>query len=149
MSGFDPTQLLELMKRDPGAGREAVQAALMERASADPRMGALMGLLTQKQAEVEPRPATSRGQRIRRRILEMREELATLQEVNDDLAAALGACVDCWGRVRGCRTCRGRGRPGWQAPDPHLFDEMVAPACARHASERGVPPTTPLTKGEN
>jgi hypothetical protein len=55
-------------------------------------------------------------------------ELALLRERNDLFAAAVGACCLCWGQDLGCRSCRGRGGPGFSVPDETLFQEYVAPA---------------------
>jgi len=66
------------------------------------------------------------------------EELDALREMNDTLAAALGACPLCWGGEPAC-ACRGRGRAGARPPDPELFDELVMPAVRRvHALRRGM-----------
>jgi hypothetical protein len=145
----DPMQLLELMRRDPGAGREAVQAAMMARAGSDPRVGALMGLLAQSQPTAPP-PAprsSARSQRIRQRVLEMREELEDLRDLSDELAAALGACALCWGEARDCEECRGRGRPGWHEPEAALFERWVTPALTRRQSAgAGWAPPSPVNK---
>jgi hypothetical protein len=58
-------------------------------------------------------------------------ELADLREVNDTVAAALGACPVCWGGDDACAVCRGRGKAGGAAPDPDLFRELVVPAVRR------------------
>ena len=133
LGGLDSTQLLELVRRDPAAGRDAMQAAVMARAGSDPRLGALMGLLAQSRPapEAPPPEGSGRADRIRQRILDMREELDYLRERNEALAAALGACAACWGQALGCRQCRGRGAAGWRSPDPDLFAQLVAPALTR------------------
>lgn len=55
-------------------------------------------------------------------------EMKLLRERNDLLAAALGACCLCWGHDLSCRSCRGRGGPGFCIPDQELFEEYVVPA---------------------
>jgi hypothetical protein len=55
-------------------------------------------------------------------------ELTLLRERNDLLAAAVGACCLCWGQDLECRSCRGRGGPGFSIPDENLFQEYVVPA---------------------
>lgn len=127
MSDLDPMQLLEAMQRDPEGGRAAMQDALR---GVDPRVAAMMEMMSRTQTTA-PRRDPSRADRIRARIQEMREELVELHQRNEDLAAALGACSVCWGRVRHCNDCRGRGKPGWQTPDPELFAELVAPALTK------------------
>jgi hypothetical protein len=55
-------------------------------------------------------------------------EIKLLRERNDALAAAVGACCLCWGQNLECRSCRGRGGPGFCMPDESLFEEFVLPA---------------------
>jgi hypothetical protein len=50
------------------------------------------------------------------------------------LAAALGAC-DCWGEDPGCEDCSGAGAVGWVPPEPEVYEEYVAPAVRRAATE--------------
>jgi len=66
----------------------------------------------------------------------MRIELGVLRERNDLLAAALGACCLCWGQDLGCRSCRGRGGPGFSIPDESLFEEYVLPAVQTFRAQR-------------
>lgn len=61
----------------------------------------------------------------------LREELRDLREVNDTVAAALGACRRCWGGDAACEECGGRGKSGSTAPDMRLFDRLVVPAVRR------------------
>ena len=72
----------------------------------------------------------------------MKRELADLREVNDTLAAALGACPACWGGDEECSDCEGYGHPGSSRPDPALFQQLVVPAVRRvergHAKDRGL-----------
>lgn len=65
------------------------------------------------------------------RIRGLKQELADLREVNDTVAAALGACRVCWGGDAACPGCAGRGRAGSTLPDPALFKELVVPAVRR------------------
>lgn len=58
----------------------------------------------------------------------MKTELEELREMNDILAAALGACHMCWGAVSDCRNCGGRGDPGSRLPDKELYSFFVMPA---------------------
>lgn len=65
------------------------------------------------------------------------QEVADLREVNDTMAAALGACRACWGGDGACPLCGGQGRAGWRPPDRALFRELVLPAARRvHSGER-------------
>ena len=67
-------------------------------------------------------------QQIRQEMESMRTEVQVLRERNDLFAAALGACCLCWGQDLSCRSCRGRGGPGFSMPDESLFGEYVVPA---------------------
>lgn len=67
----------------------------------------------------------------RSRFERLRAELADLREVNDTLAAALGACQYCWGGDEECAMCEGQGSAGWRMPHARLFEELVVPAIHR------------------
>jgi len=58
-------------------------------------------------------------------------ELAVLQERNDALAAALGACHLCFGADAWCPHCGGRGLPGSQRPEATAFARYVRPLLQR------------------
>jgi hypothetical protein len=63
-------------------------------------------------------------------------ELDDLREVNDTLAAALGACPLCWGGQDDCPGCGGSGSPGSTLPDERLFDDLVGPAVVMMRAAR-------------
>jgi hypothetical protein len=71
-----------------------------------------------------------------------RRELADLREVNDTVAAALGACRVCWGGDVSCPLCGGRGHAGAAPPDPRLFEALVVPAVRRMRAREHRSPTT-------
>lgn len=132
MSDLDITQLIQMMQQDPTAGRQLMTETLRARAGSDPRIAAMLEYMQRgEQNEAPPPRGSGRAQRIRSAIQEMREELVELHERNEVLAEALGACAVCWGRVRHCQECRGRGRPGWRPPDPERFNEFVTPAITK------------------
>ncbi len=68
------------------------------------------------------------------------DELEALREVNDTVAAALGACPECWGGDPECRTCAGEGAAGALDPDERLFAELVLPAVRRVRENRRARP---------
>ena len=86
---------------------------------------------------------------LRRRVARLELELERLQEINDILAAALGACEFCWGDDPECEICHGRGGPGSRRPDRDLFERLVTPALRRlrgshpEAAGRASPPFLP------
>lgn len=91
----------------------------------------------------EKRPAAARTGRRGNDVHAMRQELKDLREVNDTVAAALGACPICWGGDGDCGECEGAGAPGSSAPDLKLFEELVTPAIRRVSSQRGARPDNP------
>lgn len=121
----------------------------------DPRMAALCRFLVQRQADAaapatEPAPGAiadaddadalsrleARHARLRDIARTMQRELHALRDHNAMAAAALGACDACWGRDPGCAQCEGRGRAGFDAPDPPLYARLVAPAVRRLMRQR-------------
>jgi hypothetical protein len=74
--------------------------------------------------------------RLRRHLQAVEAELDELRERNDCLAAALGACYECWGEDPDCDICGGDGRPGSSLPDRRLFKEIVDPAIRAVQAER-------------
>lgn len=130
---MDP-ELLQTLSADPEAARELVRKTLAEHAASDPRLGMLMQMLAKREQD-EPAPNSSepRREHARQRLREMRAELEILRERNEVLAAALGACAQCWGDDETCPDCRGEGGPGWRRPAKDLYDDLVAPVAARQA----------------
>ncbi|MBK9035864.1 MAG: hypothetical protein IPL61_32215 [Myxococcales bacterium] len=131
----DTAQLLALMQRDPDAARQLAEANVGQLAAANPMMAMVMQMMTAQRGQAESREETRRArvERVRTHVRELQDALAGAHSLLGDLAAALGACGDCWGELDACPTCRGRGGPGWRAPDDGLFDELVTPAVRRRA----------------
>jgi hypothetical protein len=69
-------------------------------------------------------------------------EIELLQQRNDTFAAAVGACCLCWGQKIDCRSCRGRGGPGFCIPDESLFEEFVLPAIRTLRAQRAKNPSS-------
>jgi hypothetical protein len=140
--------LYQLMLGMMAGGQEAdtARATLMrmvsEQDGMDPATQALLSRALAPAAEedraMEPQwhsedPRESRRHsalhRLRSRFEAMREELDELRERQDRLAAALGACPDCWGEDPECEVCGGTGTPGSFVPDLRLYRVLVSPAC--------------------
>lgn len=51
---------------------------------------------------------------------------------NDDLAKAIGACVECFGENKDCPDCFGTGKPGTNVPDFILFNKYINPAIQKY-----------------
>lgn len=56
----------------------------------------------------------------------MDAELRLLRRRNAHLAAALGACPQCWGEDPDCAVCAGEGQPGSAPPHRQHFRHYVA-----------------------
>jgi hypothetical protein len=52
-------------------------------------------------------------------------------KLNKSLAAALGACENCWGQEETCDLCHGEGAPGWKNANKRLFNIYVRPAVEK------------------
>ena len=98
-----------------------------------PQMQLLAQLLAQRsqpsddgddERDEEQRAAQERAARRQRRTFEH------LREMNQQLAAACGACV-CWGRFASCPRCSGLGVAGSADVDPAMFRKHVEPALLR------------------
>lgn len=81
---------------------------------------------------------------LRHRVGRLELEIERLEEINDTLAAALGACAVCWGDDPDCETCRGRGGPGSLSPDRGLFERLVLPAARRLRESRPLAQVLPI-----
>ncbi len=88
--------------------------------------------------QLEESPASDETQGLKARLRKVNAAAKALRNDLDDalddleeLAQALGACNECWGRYARCPICRGDGRPGYFKPDRKLFDQMVLPALAK------------------
>lgn len=139
MAGDASLPLVEQLLAAQSGGVEAragMMASLAEHE--DPRIRLLAQVLGRQEREAEedpaPEPAPEHLQtelRLRRKIQALLREVERLREVNDALAAALGACPLCWGEDPGCPECEGEGTPGSARPDRELFGQLVAPALRR------------------
>jgi len=88
----------------------------------------------------------TRADKLQRHARRLAEELDEAQDRLSDLAAVLGACGLCWGEDRGCRSCRGRGKPGMFAPEPASRSRFFAQAVEPAASSN--PAVTPTDNSE-
>jgi hypothetical protein len=152
-----PSALIEQLAASGGAAQPADLAGWLE--TQDPRTRAIAQLLaTMRSADSAPSEdaqsaavqAQAREERLRRRLHAMRDELEGLREVNDTLAAALGACHLCWGCELHCLHCGGSGTPGGMAPDRALFEQFILPAVRRLNRDRGraADPVVPSQQAE-
>ena len=93
----------------------------------------LAGMMNANQSEAEAadKETERRREQARKKLQRLVREHEMLLARNEALAAALGACPDCWGEFRACQTCRGQGRPGCFAPDKEAFNEYVLPVLER------------------
>jgi hypothetical protein len=126
MSELDPRALLHrMLESEPNNPRLRLVAQLM---AAQQSAGQNV-----EQPE-EPRPKL-RATELKETLRAVGEELRALRSLNDDLAAALGACRLCWGADPDCPRCDGRGGAGWIQPDPDKYRMFVEPAIRRTSSK--------------
>jgi len=101
----------------------------------DPRLRMIAEFMrNQSPAQAENVAVEERRARLKRvmaRYEQLKHENMLLIERNDILAAALGACPDCWGEDQDCETCGGDGAAGAYAPDKDAFVEYVLPTVRR------------------
>ena len=111
----------------PGDASSRLQEALLARINQRPAGDPLRDVLGQMLAQRQPAAGNPRADP-QTLLRAARDALNALQERDAAIAAALGACAECWGAEAGCPQCNGLGRPGWAAPDPVAFATWVAPA---------------------
>ena len=98
-----------------------------------------LGVEEQRVAQVaQVMSALQESQAEAQALEELRAENARLKELNqtllahsDFLAAAVGACPQCWGEDAECGECGGRGEPGAYVPERICFEEVVRPVLNR------------------
>jgi hypothetical protein len=149
--------LAAMQNSDSNAGVD-VQEILQQQAATNPTAALLAKHLAEqraKQAEIidvpvsdessdrsDPQDTDLQAQlaseldSLRERVNVMVMENEVLRNRNDATAAALGACCLCWGQDLNCRSCRGRGGPGFSMPDETLFEEFVLPAIQTLRAQR-------------
>ena len=128
------------------SARSTLLQMVTEQEGMDPTTRALLARSLALPVEEEPSAGGWRGgdpphrrqamHRLRSRFDAMRDELEELRERQDRLAAALGACADCWGEDPECEVCGGMGAPGSFVPDARLYRALVSPACRAVAAGR-------------
>lgn len=130
-----------------------IEQLLQQRFGNDPQMQALMTMFQQQQVieaeyeikEPDTKPVSEevaqnkdKLDKARRHIYKLRQRIARLEmqldqveETEEEMALALGACVDCWGEDPDCRQCYGKGTSGYLPPDPGRFQRLILPAVKR------------------
>lgn len=94
----------------------------------NPKLQMIMEMMKQQnQPETESAIDSEKSRMVARKRKKMRHAIQLMQQRNMELAQALGACV-CWGEIKQCTVCSGRGKPGWQDPEEDLFLHYVGPA---------------------
>ena len=123
----DNTTLKELLAHAPmSSDQRALMDMLLAQGTSDPRAADSSDEGGDTDEELEETPAVPS-----KSMAALKREVADLREVNDTLAAALGACPACWGGDPACPGCAGRGKAGSTVPDLELFGELVVPAVRR------------------
>lgn len=136
--------MVELLRQQLAGGQDGAEASPalgMLGEYLEQRRQALEEDLERQQAveELQREEDLARAERLelvrtaRAQIEALAAEVDALRSRVDRLAAAVGACPECWGEDAGCRWCRGRGRPGFIPPDPQEFALIVVPAIRMQA----------------
>lgn len=89
----------------------------------------MQGLFAEDEAphsEVELSEAKARIKELSKALRRAKKTIRAQREQNAVIASTLGAC-ECWGAHQRCRTCAGAGTPGFFAPEPNLFEELIGP----------------------
>jgi hypothetical protein len=104
----------------------------------DPRLIQLAQLMSRQAAPIEDDEGEVIEMVRADRVEELENEVERLKGVNrilfeqcEFMAAAVGACPQCWGEDLECRECRGRGTPGAFLPHRASFAQLVLPAVER------------------
>lgn len=131
-------EALQTCTQDP---RKALFAALTEGNENAPQIEMLMKLLgngekneadirdeIREELRVEQEAAIGELSETAQKLFDEREVARARLET---LAAALGACPNCFGENLLCETCHGAGRPGGRAPASQAFRTFVLPAVER------------------
>jgi hypothetical protein len=150
--------LNRMQSGDTGTGVD-IQEILQQHAATNPTIALLAKQLAEQKArqvdviDVSPfeeqeesieteegnqEPSSDDAIELRGRLDAVTVENQVLRNRNDALAAAVGACCLCWGQDLNCRSCRGRGGPGFCMPDEALFEEFVLPAIRTLRAQRAM-----------
>lgn len=124
-----------------------LEQMLGQQFSENPQMQALLTMMQQnnaaqenqreaEQSEVERykillKKAIAKIDRLTQRIADLEADLESAGHFEEDIAVALGACPLCWGEEVQCRSCRGRGKPGYFPHEPELFAYFIQPALSQ------------------
>ena len=107
----------------------------------------MQSMMEQKEIEVEAIVENSKVdpelenqinklKKINRKLFTIVEGLKAQLEIelnqNDDLAKAIGACMECFGENANCSECFGTGKPGTNVPDFILFNKYINPAIEKY-----------------
>lgn len=157
----DPLAMLKMLRSSTQDPVKAMLGALGGNAQDNPQLAMVMELLeTQQDDDSEERLREELRAEVQAEQAEAVAELAdtarqTFAELEacrsriESLAAALGACPDCFGSNLLCETCGGEGSPGSRLPQAAEFERYVRPAVARvRTALRGVTPPRPWPQGD-
>jgi hypothetical protein len=61
------------------------------------------------------------------KMAEIEGQFSRMEQLTDELAAAVGACPNCWGQAWNCSFCHGKGKPGTYDLDREAFEQYVLP----------------------
>jgi len=120
---------------DPQAAAIDPTAAMFDQLMTDdPRLRLFAELMRAQHQASAAEPAEEVLRRLREQHERLRTAYVSLKGRSEQLAAAAGACPNCWGEKSACRYCRGEGTPGAFMPDWELFAQYIMPAVRRRAA---------------
>ena len=115
--------------------QKGLEEILRELGIDDPKAIALAKQMDKKCGKVEKSVIeTECLTRMKREIVHLYQTIKTLSQLNQDFAAAVGACPYCWGQDAGCIHCEGYGAPGSKPIDPDSYQFFIAPVIEKITS---------------
>ena len=124
------------VNKDVLAALQAVESSSSEsNGLSDPLMAALVSTMMQQKSasgdeagEEEEIDYERLLAQAKRRIHQLKRQLAAAMAMVNYIAEVFGACPACWGQNKLCPQCRGRGAPGSERPMEEELLAWVEPA---------------------
>lgn len=129
--GISPEQAMNLTPND--------LASFISTRTSDPMMAAMLAQLAMQQSttassaemEDDERDYDRELARLKKTIVQMRQQLSSAEVMARYIADTFGACQVCWGLNRFCAHCGGKGRPGYADPNIEELRKWIDPALKK------------------
>lgn len=79
----------------------------------------------------DPRFLRNKVRKLSMMVKILKDDIQNALDELDELARALGACEECWGKDKNCPECKGYGITGFYEPDQDLVEKLVLPALRK------------------